>query len=144
VPYLSPVSGALFYFVNQRKTFGDAQKMCTTLGGHLASYSTLQEQVRAGASKISRSHAPGSSRQPLALQCCQQAPGSLLLVLLLLFHKTTQPIRLLAQESFRNAISKLQNIVYVILLVNHIHQATQVRIHQGQNVSKSSPCTLCG
>jgi hypothetical protein len=40
----------------------------------------------------------------------------------------TQPIRLLARESFINAISKLQNIVYVILLVNHIHQAAQVRI----------------
>jgi hypothetical protein len=42
----------------------------------------------------------------------------------------------LARESFRNAISKLQIIVYVILLVNHIHQAAQVRIRLGQNVSK--------
>jgi hypothetical protein len=50
----------------------------------------------------------------------------LLLLLLLLLHKTTQPIRLLARESFKNAISKLQNTV--ILLVNHIHQAAQVRI----------------
>jgi hypothetical protein len=37
-------------------------------------------------------------------------------------------MRLLARESFRNAISKLQSIAYVILLVNHIHQAAQVRI----------------
>jgi hypothetical protein len=49
-------------------------------------------------------------------------------LLLLLLHKTAQPIRLLARESFRNAISKLQNIVYGILLVNKIHQAAQVRI----------------
>jgi hypothetical protein len=61
-----------------------------------------------------------------------------------LLHKTTQPIRLLARESFRNAISKLKNIVYGILLVNHIHQAAQVRIRLGQNVRKSSPYILCG
>jgi hypothetical protein len=41
-------------------------------------------------------------------------------VILLLLHKTTLPIRLLARESFRNVISKLQNIVYGILLVNHV------------------------
>ena len=45
VPYTSGVTDSLFYFVNQRKTFADAQKMCTTLGGHLASYSSVQEQV---------------------------------------------------------------------------------------------------
>jgi hypothetical protein len=48
--------------------------------------------------------------------------------LALLLHKTPQPIRLLARESLRNAISKLQNTVYVNLLANHIHQAAQVRI----------------
>jgi hypothetical protein len=60
-----------------------------------------------------------------------KSPGHIMLLSLLsllLLQKTTQPIRLLARESFRNAISKLQNIVYVILLVNHIHQAAQVRI----------------
>jgi hypothetical protein len=39
-----------------------------------------------------------------------------------LLHKTTQPIRLLARESFRNAISKLQNMVYVnpmSIYINH-------------------------
>jgi hypothetical protein len=45
--------------------------------------------------------------------------------ILLFVHKTTQPTRLLAQESFRNAMSKLQNIVYGIPLVNHI----QPRVH---------------
>jgi hypothetical protein len=62
------------------------------------------------------------------LGCAAVVEARAVAILLLLLHKTTQPIRLPARESFKNATSKLQNIVYVILLVNHIHQAAQVRI----------------
>jgi hypothetical protein len=48
VPYSSAYSNSLYYFVNQRKTLNDAQTTCVSLGGHLASYRNLDEQVGAG------------------------------------------------------------------------------------------------
>jgi hypothetical protein len=88
---------------------------------HAAACCYMGPQVRTMAT--SRSMLPPSTA---VLRCLSELPGCILLLLLL--HKTTQPIRLLARESFRNAISQLQNIVYGILLVNHVHQAAQVRI----------------
>ncbi len=48
VPFTSSVSNSLYYFVNERKTLNDAQSTCVSLGGHLVSYRSLEEQVGAG------------------------------------------------------------------------------------------------
>lgn len=44
--YTSPVSGNTYYLVNTPANQADAQTQCNRLGGHLAWYKDINEQVR--------------------------------------------------------------------------------------------------
>ncbi len=44
-PYSSPVSGFDYFMVNSPMSFPDSENMCGSLGGHLAYYTSLDEQT---------------------------------------------------------------------------------------------------
>jgi hypothetical protein len=43
--YTSPVSNVTFYFNSTNTTFDDAQLSCNANGGHIAGYTSLEEQA---------------------------------------------------------------------------------------------------